>query len=235
MAWRPERLILSCEHAVPAIPARYAAQFAGAERTLASHRGYDYGALELARRLRRRFGVPLVVGRVSRLLVDLNRSEAHADCFSAYVAPLSPEEKARIVERYHVPHRRAVCAALASAMAEAVPVLHLGVHTFTPVRRGVRRRADVALLYDPRRTRERQFAEAWKAALRAVDPRLEVRSNYPYRGSTDGLTTSLRRVYPERAYLGIELEVNQRFWRGAAARKRQVVETILCTLEDVLR
>ena len=37
-----------------------------------------------------------------------------------------------------------------------------------------------------------------------------MRRNYPYAGKGDGLTSYLRRRFPPGAYVGIELEVNQR-------------------------
>jgi hypothetical protein len=40
-----------------------------------------------------------------------------------------------------------------------------------------------------------------------------LRRNYPYRGQSDGLTTALRRQFGAR-YLGIELEINQRWPLG---------------------
>jgi len=46
--------------------------------------------------------------------------------------------------------------------------------------------------------------------LAALDPTLRLRRNAPYRGVSDGLPTTLRRRFGNR-YLGMELEVNQRF------------------------
>jgi predicted N-formylglutamate amidohydrolase len=91
-------------------------------------------------------------------------------------------------------------------------VWHVAVHSFTPVLDGVVRTADIGLLYDPRRPRELVTARAWRAALRDTVPALRVRSNYPYRGVSDGLTRALRRRLGDRDYVGIELEVNQRLF-----------------------
>src|SRR5690606_1376771 len=102
-------------------------------------------------------------------------------------------ERLRLVQRIHQPHRAAVDAALAELMARHARVVHVAVHSFTPVLDGERRDADVGLLYDPRRAGEAALAPAWAAALRAGEPRLRVRRNYPYLGTSDGLTTSLRR------------------------------------------
>ena len=43
-------------------------------------------------------------------------------------------------------------------------------------------------------------------------PKLRLRRNDPYRGAGDGLTTLLQIRYPDQAYVGIELKVNQRFF-----------------------
>ena len=87
--------------------------------------------------------------------------------------------------------------------------------------RGETRNADVGILYDPRRPAEKRFAMAWARAIRAAARELRVRRNYPYLGVGDGLTTTLRRRFPAWRYLGIELEVNQRFFvtdAGAGAK-----------------
>src|SRR5690606_37923567 len=93
---------------------------------------------------------------------------------------------------------------------------------FTPELRGEVRRADVGFLYDPARRIERDFVDAWEAALAERAPGLTLRRNYPYRGTSDALVTYLRRSYPARYYAGLEIEVNQKFvgsgeWPGLVA------------------
>jgi len=51
-------------------------------------------------------------------------------------------------------------------------------------------------------------AEEWPPQANLA-PELRVRRNYPYAGKGDGLTSHLRLHFPPRAYVGIELEVNQ--------------------------
>jgi predicted N-formylglutamate amidohydrolase len=86
-------------------------------------------------------------------------------------------------------------------------VIHIAVHSFTPVLDDVVRDADIGILYDPARTSERTLAMAWK---RMFDPALRVRCNVPYRGASDGLATALRKRWPASRYMGFELEINQR-------------------------
>jgi|GEM_PF-3900962 len=45
-----------------------------------------------------------------------------------------------------------------------------------------------------------------------------VRRNYPCAGKGDGLTSHLRLLFPPRAYVGIELEVNQSIVLAAGRR-----------------
>jgi hypothetical protein len=58
--------------------------------------------------------------------------------------------------------------------------------------------------------------DVWLHALHWEAPHLRVKKNYPYRGWTDGLTTTLREQFPAKRYVGLELEVNQalalRYW-----------------------
>ncbi|EPR39834.1 N-formylglutamate amidohydrolase [Desulfovibrio sp. X2] len=240
-------LLITCEHGGNEVPARYAALFTGQEGLLASHRGYDPGALALARLLARRFSArlaaPLLFSETTRLLADLNRSRGHPRLFSQTTAALPKEEREAILARHWQPHREAATAAARAVLASGRPVLHLASHSFTPVLDGAVRRADVGLLYDPKRAEEKAFCAAWAAALARRAPGLRVRRNQPYRGAADGLTTHLRRLFaaefPEGPpYLGVEIEVNQRFrsadGESGGASWRSVAGALAESLEETL-
>jgi predicted N-formylglutamate amidohydrolase len=202
-------LVVTCEHGGNRVPRRYRNLFASEAELLASHRGWDPGALELARAAARRFRAPLCASNVTRLLVDLNRSLGHPKHFSELTRKLRADARLRIVAEHYAPYRARAESLVARNLARGGSVIHISVHTFTPVLRGEMRRADVAFLYDPRRPAEKAFCAAWREVLRELAPRLRVRFNYPYRGASDGLTTHLRRRFTTTRYLGIELEVNQ--------------------------
>lgn len=209
-------IIVSCEHGGGQVPREYRGLFVGAEALLASHRGWDAGALPLARALARLLDAPLHASTMSRLVVDLNRSPHSPRVFGERTRALPRGERLALLDRWHAPHRRRIDEAVAAAVASGGTVVHLGVHTFTPILDGRVRGADVALLYDPARTAERTLAATWVHAIARALPDLTVRRNQPYRGASDGLTTWLRGRHGER-YLGIELEVNQRLL-GARGR-----------------
>lgn len=208
---RPVRLVFSCEHGGADVPARYAHLFesASARQALASHRGWDEGAADLASALAQSFGAPLVVQRATRLLVECNRSSDHPRLWSEFSRDLSPVEKERVLFEYWSAHRDAV----RRVVADQGPglVVHLGIHSFTPIWKGRARDTDIGLLYDPARHKEGRIARAWRNALQQHPGSVDcvIHRNRPYRGWTDGLVTTLRGEMPESRYAGIELEVSQ--------------------------
>lgn len=227
-------LLITCEHGGARVPAAYARLFAGRTRLLASHRGYDRGALPLARQLARAHGAATVFSTTTRLLVDPNRSLGHPRLFSEITRLLAQDERDALVRRHWLPYRDAVAAQVARLAAPGRRVVHVAVHSFAPVLQGRRRCFEVGLLYDPARAPESCFARAWRGALGDEAPALRVRLNQPYRGTADGLTTALRRSFRPDGYVGIELEVNQRLLTGDARRARNVGDAVVAGLERAL-
>jgi predicted N-formylglutamate amidohydrolase len=224
-------LLLTCEHGGNRVPREYASLFDGASNVLDSHRGWDAGALPLARLLERELGRPLYSTTWSRLLVEANRSPTNRKIWSQYTADLPHQDRDRILERWWRPHREEVEAATAAAVKRG-SVVHVAVHSFTPVMNGEVRNADIGLLYDSRRAREGAFCARWLSALRRADPSVRVRRNYPYLGKADGLATALRQRYPQSRYIGVELEINQALV-GAPAWKR-FQQRVADSLRDAL-
>ena len=231
-----ETWVLTCEHGGNRVPAAHRARFATrrARMALHSHRGFDPGALEVARALGRSLEVPVIYSTVTRLLVDLNRSVGHPELFSEFTSGLAFHERERILARYYRPHRQRVEEAVEAHVERGRTVLHVAVHSFTPQLRGEVRNADVGLLYDPRRELEKRFCLHWKKAFDALPFGLRIRRNYPYQGRDDGLTTHLRRRFSGTTYLGVELEMNQAFVAGRAEDRRMMVRAVIQSLNVAL-
>ncbi|MBH1957766.1 MAG: N-formylglutamate amidohydrolase [Burkholderiales bacterium] len=206
-----DTLIISCEHGGHEVPAAYAPLFAGHEALLPTHRGWDPGALELAQQMAQALGAPLFAATTTRLLIDLNRSIGHRQLHSEATRGLALSARRKIAALHYRPYRDAVESEVARRIAAGQRVLHIASHSFTPELHGVVRQADVAWLYDPRRAGEGALAARWLGALRQRRPELKLRRNYPYEGKGDGLTALLRKRHAPEQYVGIELEVNQRF------------------------
>ncbi len=226
-------MVVTCEHGGNRVPAAYSALFRRHQRLLDSHRGYDPGSLELARACARRLKAPLHFATVTRLLVELNRSIKHRSLFSVVTKSLGAKEREVLLAEYYWPHLRKVEAEMASAIAARRRVLHFSMHTFTPVLDGQVRKADVGLLYDPRRPGEVEACAALRLSLSSRRPDLAIRMNYPYQGKADGLTTTLRRKWSPAAYVGIEIEVNQK-WPLSSDRRawRQIVRDLCLAIES---
>lgn len=203
------KLLLSCEHGGNEIPEEYLGNFPNAEEVLNTHRGFDPGALDLFMHLRS-LAVFHCHSTTSRLLVELNRSLHHPNLFSEFTRCLSQSEKKEIIENHYFPYRNEAERKIENWVEEGEKVLHVSVHSFTPVLSGVTRNADIGILFDPARTKEKILAGRWKENLKIIAPHLRVRFNYPYRGTSDGFTTYLRKKFPVN-YLGVELEVNQKY------------------------
>lgn len=233
-------LVLTCEHGGNRVPQEYRELFASrkAQAALLTHRGYDIGALRLTRLLGRRLGIAPIASTVTRLVVDLNRSLGSRTLFSEFVSGLDGIERKRLLATYYHPYRRRVESTVRGHMADGRPVLHLSVHSFTPRLHGRARTADVGLLYDPGRFGERRLCARWKEALGGIiynqQSDLRIRRNYPYLGTSDALTTYLRRLLPRNAYLGIELEVNQALLERDDTRRREVDRVVGESLERLL-
>ena len=203
------KLILTCEHAGNDIPQQYSSLFEEAGEQLNSHRGYDPGALDLFLQLKELADFEIYQTQ-SRLLVELNRSLHHQQLFSQFTGKLVKSSKTAILEQFYFPYREQVEQEVSNFVKQGERVLHLSVHSFTPVLDGEIRNADVGLLFDPKRREEKEFCRCFKNAIIEQYHNLNIRFNYPYLGTADGFTTFLRKQFPT-GYCGIELEVNQKF------------------------
>ncbi|MEF8699678.1 MAG: N-formylglutamate amidohydrolase [Candidatus Accumulibacter sp. UW26] len=226
--------VVTCEHGGNRIPVAYADLFCGWQDRLSTHRGFDPGALRMARDLAVALQAPLVASTVSRLLVDLNRSLSNPRVWSQATRSLSPSHKQAIVARHYAPYRRRLTRIVAAAAGAGQRVVHLSSHSFTPILDGQVRHADVGLLYDPSRSGEVAAAASWKAALAESAPALRVRRNYPYQGRNDGLMSTLRRCFPPDQYVGIELELNQAFVLSRLRSWRQLRRNVVMALQSAL-
>ena len=229
-----DAFLVTCEHGGNRIPAPYRRLFRGQGTLLDSHRGYDPGALLMARALAAAFRAPLVTSNVSRLLVDLNRSIGHPQLFSAATCGAPPALRAEIVERHYRPYREEVEHLVRRLVSRGRRLTHISSHSFTPKLGGNLRRADVGLLYDPSRRREAGLCARWKASLEAIAPAFRVRRNYPYAGKDDGFMPYLRSRFRPAQYIGVELEINQALLAGTPRGRIELRAAIIKSLRVAL-
>ena len=221
-------ILITCEHASNYVP-RWAMRDSHFSPTrLKTHHAYDFGAKPAAQFLRNLTGSPLVLGTVSRLAIDLNRPEGDSDLFKP--RSTSAATRLRLLTQYHRPYWRAAQDNAERTLKRFGIVIHASIHSFTPVLNGKRRSAHLGLLYDPSKTLEASFVTALSRRLRASNPMLKVKRNYPYLGSAPGLTSYLRSQFPADCYIGLELEFNQRLFRE---RREHTIQSVLRTFVDL--
>ena len=213
--------MLTCEHASNRLPAAF--KKAIPAEVLKTHRAYDIGALAVFRKLVK-FAKPefYCEGKYSRLFVDLNRTITNKSAFSEYYEQIDKATASKVKAQataYWSEYRAAIEKFVDSALkpktraAKSEPeIVHLGIHSFTPELNGKVRNADIGILYDPSRPQECELAQVIKDEIKRLYPTMKVRFNYPYKGTSDGLTTTLRKKFGPR-YAGLEIEINQKFFK----------------------
>lgn len=204
--------IITCEHAGNEVPKKYVPLFAGSPDVLQTHRGWDLGALEIAQQMADELSWPLHYTTISRLIIEANRSVDSGDLFSEFTQHLSATAKKDLIEKYYMPYRKKVEHTIATATRS---IMHLSIHSFTPIWKGAVRPTDIGLLFDPNRKHELDLCIRLKQACHEFFPNWQIDFNEPYNGTDDGFTTHLRTAFSEHHYAGIEIEVNQKYQGNA--------------------
>ncbi|NKB88096.1 MAG: hypothetical protein GKS06_07750 [Acidobacteria bacterium] len=210
----PNRFWLTCEHASNALPAELQLP----DDLLARHIAWDPGALPIASTIARRFDAELIAGEYSRLVVDLNRtvgnrmlirqvSDGHRIPFNYGLGDTQVQDR---VNRYYRPYRDRVIEAADVLIEAHGRCVHVCVHTFTPALAGNVRGNDIGLLHDPAWGIERRACADLRDHL---DEATEYTTwfNRPYSGTADGILPAMRRRYEPDQFVGIELEINQKY------------------------
>ena len=231
---RSKGVVLVADHAGRDLPAEYgdlglpAAEF---ER----HIAYDIGIEALTHALAVQMGVPAVMARFSRLLIDPNRGEDDPtlirQLYDGTVItanyPLSAGERERRLERYYRPYDDAVgsmVASVASATGQAPFIVSL--HSFTPALQGRALRPwHVGVLWD-----KDDRAVVPLLEMLGSDPQLVVGDNEPYDGALRGDTMFRHAIVNGYAHALIEVRqdliADQQGAEAWAARLAPVLEAI---------
>ena len=202
------KILVTCEHGGTVVPNDLNRFLKIPELILKSHRGYDPGALACAEYAAKHMTANIITNKISRLVIDFNRSENHKELFSEYSKNLQEYQKQNLLQYHYLPYRKQAEEFIEKSLKTKQQILHLSFHSFTPELDGTVREADIGILFDPKRKEEKTFSENLKKEIGTVDNTLRVRLNYPYSGKSDGLTTYFRSKYKTN-YSGIEIEYNQ--------------------------
>lgn len=174
------------------------------------HIAWDIGVEALARALSARLGVPAVLSRFSRLVIDPNRGDDDPTLVmrlsDGAVVPgnarLDAAGRAARIARFWAPYDAAIRRTVDVCFnAGRAPVL-FSLHSFTPVWRGTVRPWHCGVLWDADPRLPRFLIDRLRA-----DPHLTVGDNEPYDGALEGDT--MYRHATRRGLAHALLEVRQ--------------------------
>jgi predicted N-formylglutamate amidohydrolase len=183
-------LLILCDHAENTIPTAYD-RLGLKEQDLHRHIAYDLGAASVAERLAESLGVPAILSRFSRLLIDPNRGfddpTLMMQITDGLIVPgnvgLDANTLQRRIDTYYKPYHQAITRAVDKAIALGKPPVIVSIHSFTQAWKGVHRPWAVGVLWD----KDPRLALPLLEALRAI-PGIEVGDNVPYSGQLKGDT-----------------------------------------------
>lgn len=183
-------LLLLADHAENALPSEYGTLGLSSDQ-MQRHIAWDPGVRVITERLSARLGIPAVLSRFSRLLIDPNRGIDDPTLVmrlsDGAIVPgnrhIDAAEIARRAQRFHAPYHAAITRVLVQMLATGVTPVILSLHSFTPVWKGVPRPWHVAILWDEDPRLARPLIDRF-----AADPSVVVGDNEPYVGCLRGDT-----------------------------------------------
>jgi predicted N-formylglutamate amidohydrolase len=179
-------LLLLCDHASNALPPGFGSL--GLDPALFdTHIAHDIGAAQVTRALAAAYGAPALLGRWSRLLIDLNRGPEDPTLVmklsDGSIIPgnrdVDAAEVSRRIAQFHAPYHAAITQELDRIGAGAVLI---SMHSFTPSWKTVPRIWEVGVLYD------RDTRLSAPLMTRLAEAGFTVGDNEPYTGALEGDT-----------------------------------------------
>ena len=209
-------MVIVADHASNRVAADYD-RLGLSEAALARHIAWDIGVEPLARLLAARLGVPAVLSRFSRLVIDANRGDDDPTLVmrlsDGAVVPgnarIDRREVERRIERWWRPYDTAIRDTIDGCFAAGRAPIVFSLHSFTPVWRGVPRPWHCGVLWD----RDPRLAGLLLDRL-SGEPTLVVGDNEPYHGALAGDT--MYRHGTRRGLAHAILEVRQDLIADAA-------------------
>ena len=198
-------LLLLCDHASNALPEELGSL--GLDPALfQTHIAYDIGAAQVTRALAAAWDAPALLGRWSRLLIDLNRGADDPTIVmklsDGSIIPGNRDadaaEVARRIAAYHAPYHAAITRELDRMSAGAVVI---SMHSFTPSWKKVPRKWEVGVLYD----QDTRLSAPLMARLEQAG--FTVGDNEPYTGALEG--DSLNQHGTRRGLPHVLIEIRQ--------------------------
>lgn len=183
-------LVLLCDHACNALPPAYGTLGLHPDQ-LNRHIAYDIGAAAVTRLMAAELGIPAVLTRYSRLLIDPNRGRDDPTLImrlsDGAIIPgnrhLDAAERERRIAAYYTPYHAAITRVLDACLKAGRRPALLGIHSFTESWKLVPRPWHASVLWEGDHRLARPLLDAlWR------EPALIIGENEPYAGQYEGDT-----------------------------------------------
>ena len=224
-------VLLVCDHAGNAVPPAYGSL--GLEAALfETHIAYDIGAAEVTRALADAWGCAALLGRWSRLLIDLNRgADDPTLVMKISDGSLVPgnrnadgKEVASRIARYHAPYHAAISKELKRIQSPTI----ISIHSFTPAWKGKPRPWQLGVLYG----RDDRLARPLMTVFEQAG--FVVGDNEPYHGALEGDTLDTHGTKLGHANVLVEIRqdlvADAAMARAFAARLKPLLDEALAQM-----
>jgi predicted N-formylglutamate amidohydrolase len=218
-------LVILCDHAENTLPLEYGTL--GLEPAqLQRHIAYDIGAAAITQRLNQSLGLPAVLSRFSRLLIDPNRGPDDPTMImrlsdGAVIPgnkPLDAAERSKRVSTYYEPYHAAIDRVLDRCIATGTVPAILSLHSFTESWKGIPRPWHVGVLWDTDPRLARPLLDGFYG-----EGDLIVGDNEPYKGLLIG--DCLWQHAQQRGLASAIIEYRQDLVRDAAGQSAWALRT----------
>ncbi|MES2662213.1 MAG: N-formylglutamate amidohydrolase [Pseudomonadota bacterium] len=198
--------LISCEHASNAVPKEFGIKIP--KEILDTHRGYDIQAKLIVEKLYKKINTlsflsVLYLGNFSRLLIDLNRPLESKSLFSEFTRYSNKQVFLLKIHKHYWDQIEAWV--FKRLQSNNNYVVHLAIHSFTPIWKGKLRNTDIGILFHPKSHIEKKLANQMRMKIKQEWPEGKIYFNRPYSGSSPCLPNYLREKFSNQ-FLGFEIE-----------------------------
>ncbi|MCP4933300.1 MAG: N-formylglutamate amidohydrolase [bacterium] len=181
-------LVLVCDHASNHLPEKYGS-LGLSKAEFERHIAYDIGAADVTRRMSKILGVPAVLSKFSRLLIDPNRGPDDPTLImqlsdGAIIpgnAHINDDERQRRHEQFYKRYHQAIDRQIDNCIDAGRPSAIVSIHSFTQEWRGDLRPWEAGVLWDKD---DRLVHPLLDCLRRETD--FTIGDNEPYTGKTKG-------------------------------------------------
>lgn len=191
----------------------------------------DVVAKSIAIRLAEKLNAHTVIHQASPELINVGKSLQNQRLLSK---PFRPYREQLINEIYQ-PYHDHLTEVLGRELIRSAFVVHVSVESHSlRNKKGVIRRGDVGLAYDPHDDDQTDLVLDWIDQMWDYAPMLKPRRNYPKRGTTESIVTLMKDRINDSGYYGLSLSVNRAWAARSGTLPEEAIDGMAVSLSNLL-